>query len=239
MLSHELKTPLVPIKGYTEMLLKPRLIGELNNNQIKAIQSIYRNTENLEIMIQNILFIYSLETKKTTITKSHIKVKEILDNVINDLKPTFEQKNISIVSKINTKNSNTIYCDVKRIEQVFSNLIINSIDFVPKNIGKITIIIEEKENQFLEKKSYNLNDNQKNSQFYWEFTVRDNGIGIPIDKVNLLFTKFYRINTSVNRKYGGTGLGLAICKDIVEAHGGRIWLDKNYTKGTSIKFTIP
>jgi signal transduction histidine kinase len=67
--------------------------------------------------------------------------------VINDLKPTFEQKNISMVSEIITKNLNTIYCDVKRIEQVISNLIINSIDFAPKDIGKITIIIEEKENQ--------------------------------------------------------------------------------------------
>jgi two-component system phosphate regulon sensor histidine kinase PhoR len=64
MLSHELKTPLVPIKSYTEMLLRPHQIGELNNNQIKAIQSICRNTENLETIIQNILFIYSLETKK-------------------------------------------------------------------------------------------------------------------------------------------------------------------------------
>jgi hypothetical protein len=69
MFSHELKTPLVPIKGYTEMLLKPHLLGDLNNNQVKAIQSIYRNMENLESLIQNILNIYSVDSKKTTITK--------------------------------------------------------------------------------------------------------------------------------------------------------------------------
>jgi signal transduction histidine kinase len=71
------------------------------------------------------------------------------------------------------------------------------------------------------------------------FSVEDNGIGIPNQNANNLFKKFYQIDTSVTRKHGGTGLGLAICKGIVEAHDGRIWIDKNYTAGTAIRFTIP
>jgi signal transduction histidine kinase len=69
--------------------------------------------------------------------------------------------------------------------------------------------------------------------------VEDNGPGIPHDKVQKLFKKFYQIDTALTRKHGGTGLGLAISRGIVEAHGGRIWVDLDYTNGTSIKFTLP
>ena len=71
------------------------------------------------------------------------------------------------------------------------------------------------------------------------FTVEDNGIGIPADKMDNLFKTFYQVDTSLSRKHGGTGLGLVICKGIIESHGGKIWIDRNYTHGTSIKFTVP
>jgi signal transduction histidine kinase len=71
------------------------------------------------------------------------------------------------------------------------------------------------------------------------FTVEDNGVGFPQDKIDNLFQKFYQIDTSLTRKHGGTGLGLVICKGIVEAHGGMIWIDKDYTQGAAVKFTLP
>jgi signal transduction histidine kinase len=71
------------------------------------------------------------------------------------------------------------------------------------------------------------------------FTVEDNGVGFPQDKIDQLFQKFYQIDTSLTRKHGGTGLGLVICKGIVEAHGGKIWIDKEYTRGAAVKFTLP
>jgi signal transduction histidine kinase len=71
------------------------------------------------------------------------------------------------------------------------------------------------------------------------FSVEDNGQGIPADKVENIFKKFYQIDTSVTRKHGGTGLGLVICKGIVEAHGGRIWVDTSYKNGACLKFTLP
>jgi signal transduction histidine kinase len=70
-------------------------------------------------------------------------------------------------------------------------------------------------------------------------TVEDNGPGIPPDKINSMFRKFYQIDTSLTRKHGGTGLGLVICKGIVESHGGNIWIDKNFKGGASFKFTLP
>ena len=71
------------------------------------------------------------------------------------------------------------------------------------------------------------------------FSVEDNGPGIPADKLDNIFKKFYQIDTSLTRKHGGTGLGLTICKGIVEAHGGKIWIDKSSNKGTIVKFTLP
>ena len=86
----------------------------------------------------------------------------------------------------------------------------------------------------------NNNDDVKNKiTRYMIFTVKDNGRGIPKDKVGNLFKKFYQIDTSATRKHSGTGLGLVICKGIVEAHGGKIWVDKNHKNGFSIKFTLP
>jgi signal transduction histidine kinase len=71
------------------------------------------------------------------------------------------------------------------------------------------------------------------------FTVEDNCPGIPLDKMDGLFRKFYQIDTSLTRKHGGTGLGLVICRGIVESHGGNIWIDRNYTAGASFRFTLP
>ncbi len=139
---------------------------------------------------------------------------------------------------INTKIGNTVYCDEKRIEQVLSNLIKNSVDFVPKSKGKITITISEKESQFA-KKTDDSHYDQGSMLSNIVFTVKDNGKGIPDEKIDLLFKKFFKIDTTMTRKHGSTGLGLVICKDIVEAHGGTIWIDRNYTKGASILFTIP
>ena len=105
----------------------------------------------------------------------------------------------------------------------FSALIKNSLDFVPKEGGRTTIRAEE-------------DDTERGHKV--TFTVEDNGIGIPADKMDNLFKKFYQIDTTLTRKHGGTGLRLAIAKGIIESHGGTIWLNKGYTKGASFKFTL-
>jgi signal transduction histidine kinase len=101
-------------------------------------------------------------------------------------------------------------------------LIKNSIDFVPQNTGKITIRAEQTENNTM-----------------LQISIEDNGTGSPVDKMDNLFHKFYQIDTSLIRKHGGFGLGLVICKGILEAHGGKIWIDKEYRNGAAFRFTIP
>ena len=213
----------------------------------KLFKAIYRNVKKQESLVEDILDVYKLDLGKTILSKKEITISNLFANIINDSKSIAEEKQVSIVTEINTKSTNTIYCDEKRIEQVFLNLIKNSIDFVPEKGGNIILRVED-EKARKEKKlvisttatSKNNNDDVKNKiTRYMIFTVKDNGRGIPKDKVDNLFKKFYQIDTSATRKHSGTGLGLVICKGIVEAHGGKIWVDKNHKNGFSIKFTLP
>ncbi|HKZ61428.1 MAG TPA: sensor histidine kinase [Nitrososphaera sp.] len=220
MVSHELKTPLVPIKGYSEMLLQqPSLFGDLNDKQKKAIRTISRSCEKLETLVQDVLSVYKLHMEKMTFLKYETEISELVKRNISDLSPILADKQINVRARINT--SGTVFCDPKRIDQVFSNLIENSADFVPSQGGRITVKAEQGEDSKV------------------IFSVEDNGQGIPPDRVDKLFQKFYQIDTSSTRKHGGTGLGLVICKGIIEAHGGKIWVEESYKGGTSIKFSLP
>ena len=230
MISHELRRPLVPIKGYTELLLSPQKIGELNEKQAKAVQIIYRNEKKLESLVENMLDIYKFDMGIINLNKKEIPILHLFNNVINDLRTGIEENGATIITEINTTTVKKVVCDEKRIEQVLSNLIKNSLDFIPNNSGKIILKVEELKDA----------DNMQvlgKSQLV--FSVEDNGPGIPANKMDKLFHKFYQIDTALSRKYGGTGLGLAICRDIIEAHGGKIWIDKEYNQGAAFRFTIP
>jgi signal transduction histidine kinase len=126
-----------------------------------------------------------------------------------------------------------IRCDAQRINQVLGNLIKNSIDFVPADNGKIDVRVE----YYNDPQDTNQKTTKKINKIL--FTVEDNGPGIPSDKIDSMFRKFYQIDTSLTRKHGGTGLGLVICKGIVESHGGNIWIERNFKGGASFKFTLP
>ncbi|MDQ6866725.1 MAG: ATP-binding protein [Thermoproteota archaeon] len=230
MISHELKTPLVPMKLYCQMFMKKSLGSNLNEKQKKAIQIIDRNLERLEMLVTDILDCYKLDIGKITLFREDANIDTIIRTTITDLKSIIEDQQIFL--KLDLRTTGTIFCDPKRIEQVLSNLLKNSFDFVPENNGKITMRVEDY------KESKITSQNEASSEFVM-FTVDDNGPGITQDEIDKLFKKFYQIDTSFRRKHGGTGLGLSICRGLVEAHGGKMWYDKNYNVGASFKFTIP
>ena len=222
MVSHELKTPLSPMKLYSQMLLKStKSFGKLNEKQYKAITVILNGINKLEVLIGDILDVYKLDIGKLKLKKIDVNVEKLVNQIVTEFKPLSDEHKVELNSDMQT--SGTVKCDPQRINQVFSALIKNSLDFVPKKGGRITIRAEEDEAESGHKVT---------------FTVEDNGIGIPADKMDNLFKKFYQIDTTLTRKHGGTGLGLAIAKGIIESHGGTIWLNKRYTKGASFKFTL-
>jgi signal transduction histidine kinase len=233
MVSHELKTPITPIKLYSDMLLKSGFMGTLNKKQKKAIETIGKSVERLQILISDMFDVHKLEIGKFNLSKTNIDVREMINESLSALLPIAQDKNIILVAEV--KAEGNIFCDPSRIEQVISNLVKNAIDFVSSDTCKIIVRVEYNKRDHNDGSSYSSVNGGRN----FIFTVEDNGIGVPKGKARDLFKKFYQIDTSASRKHGGTGLGLAICKGIIEAHGGRIWLDLEYEKGARFKFTIP
>jgi signal transduction histidine kinase len=230
MISHELKTPLTPLKMYAEMLLTIRSVGELNEKQLKAMKMILRSISQLELLVNDIFDVYKLDIGKLQLNKKVVRVASLVKENMSELGLLMRDKQIQFNAEIIPPSEKVnVLCDPRRIGQVLANLIKNSVDFVPDKGGRITIRTEA---------GYSKQTNDGNSN-YVVFTIEDNGSGIPFEKINNLFKKFYQVDTSTKRKHGGTGLGLAICKGIVEGHGGKIWVDTKHTQGTMIKFMLP
>jgi PAS domain S-box-containing protein len=218
MVSHELKTPLVPIIGYCDILTTEKL-GPLNEEQKKRLQILYSSGLRLRRMVNDILDVQKITLGQMRLNKQKHNLKEIIRDTIEDFLPSMEERHIIV--KLNEKNETSCMCDKTRIQQVLGNLIRNSIDFCPKTNGKIII---------------HVSSDEKNAKIVFE----DNGKGIPKEKIQRLFVKFYQIDTSSTREHGGTGLGLSICKGIIEEHGGRIWAEsEGVGKGTQIHIEIP
>jgi signal transduction histidine kinase len=231
MISHELKTPLTPIKLYSEMFLRTKSFGELNEKQARAMKMINNSISQLEMLVDDVFDVYKLEIGRLRMTKSEVDVEGLIKENVLKLQHLMKDKKIELKAEVLSKSDGPkVFCDERRISQVLANLVKNSVDFVPANGGKITIRAEAEE------LGYRNNDISP----YVAFTISDNGSGIPPEKIDKLFKKFYQIDTSVSRKYGGSGLGLAICEGIIHAHGGRIWVDEHTDGGgASIKFTLP
>jgi len=218
MVSHELKTPLVPILGYVQMLQKEEMLGELNEKQRDAVNEIFTSTVKLERLVGDILTTQKLDLGKLVFSKGDIKVSDLLNGIIKEFEPMIIEKKISM--NIDCIGDAHIFSDKDRINQVLSNLIKNSVDFVSPNTGKITIGAKEGSKDV-------------------EFFVEDNGSGISDKNQKDLFKKFYQVDTSASRKKGGSGLGLAICKGIVEGLGGKIWVKSKEGTQTTFFFKIP
>jgi len=246
MVSHELKTPLAPMKLYTEMLLKSKSsFGDITEKQKKAIKIILNNVLRLEVLVSDILDVYKLDIGRLKLKKIQVDIQQLVNQSTAEFMPLTKDKRIKLGTDVRT--SGTIRCDPGRISQVISNLVKNSIDFVAQDKGRIIIRVEEERAEKEEKQETDVSISDSTTapkaggggNHKVVFTVEDNGPGMHGKDTDNLFKKFYQIDTTATRKHGGTGLGLAICRGIVEAHGGRIWLDKTYTTGASIKFTLP
>jgi len=214
--SHELRTPVASIKGYIQMLLKQTL-GDITEEQKKALEVLLRNTNRLDHLIQDILDISNLESGTMKFIPEKTDITKMIKEVIETMQSSANLKNI----KINTKLEETseIVIDQERIKQVLMNLIDNSIKFSPQN-STINLFTKMKKDEVL-------------------FEVQDFGRGIPKKKQKKIFERFYQVDTGMDRKFGGVGLGLAISQGIIQAHGGKIWVDSMLGKGSTFKFSLP
>jgi signal transduction histidine kinase len=224
MVTHELKTPLVPIIGYSELLLDGTL-GSLTEKQTETVRVISTSASSLMRLISDLLDARKLELGKMKIEKREVSAKEIVEHCVTGFKPLAQARGINLTAKVEQEQPNDrlmLTCDGKRIRQVLDNLVNNAIKFSPANVGKIEVSVKKEE----------VRGNML-------FSVKDNGTGIPKEKQRNIFQKFYQADTSMTRNAGGTGLGLAISKGIIEAHDGTIWFESEPGVGTTFYFLIP
>ena len=217
MVTHELKTPLTPILGWCQTLMNPKIMGELTDKQKNAIEKIQSNAERLRQLVGDILDAEKLDMEKMKFDYVEINITEFFTHLEDNLQDTMKVKELEF--NVSSDADLVIISDKNRLEQVLSNIILNAVDFVNQK-GRIDVSVKDSGNTV-------------------EFSVKDNGIGIPRSKINGLFKKFYQVDTSMTREHGGTGLGLAIVKGIVGGLGGKVWVKSKVKVGTTFYFTIP
>ncbi|RKY04658.1 hypothetical protein DRP77_03275, partial [Candidatus Poribacteria bacterium] len=216
-MSHELRTPLNAIIGFAELLLDG-LCGELNEDQREAVSDIYESGKHLLAVINDILDLSKAEAGKMELHPQEFDLKEVLEEVRSVMEEMIRGKGLTYVERI-PEDLPPIYADKVRIKQIMYNLLSNAVKFTPKG-GRISVSVEHNDLEFT-------------------ISVEDTGIGIREEDIPKLFEPFVQLNFSYSREHGGTGLGLALVKKLVEMHGGRIWVESEYGKGSRFSFTIP
>ena len=216
MTSHELRTPITPLKAQIQML-QQQFFGKLTEKQKTSLRIVLRNTERLSKMIEDFLEISRIEAARLKFHFREINLKETIEETVGLMTGFAKEKNIRLVQNIGTIP--IIEVDPDRFSQVLRNLIHNAIKF-SKNNSKIEINAVPQKDHIL-------------------FSVKDYGIGmLPQDQIRV-FEPFYQIEETLNRKYEGTGLGLAICRGIVESQKGKIWSESILDRGSTFFFTVP
>jgi signal transduction histidine kinase len=223
--AHELRTPIMPIVGYSEMLQED--IGE--RMEIKGI--IY-NAKRLEQLAGNILEGAKIENHTLQLHNEHFNLKDLIFDIIRDYEDQLIMKGKNGVRLLYEPKDIFLVADKIRLGRVISNLLNNAIKFTAN--GEITIDtegIKQNEMSTMETK-LGENNEQHSGEIY--ISIKDTGTGLSPVTIPKLFSKF------VSTDYGGTGLGLFISKNIIESHGGRIWAENNIdAKGAQVSFTLP
>jgi signal transduction histidine kinase len=213
--AHELKTPLVPILGYAKMLADKKLSPEKVQQYAEII---YQNAVRQEKLVTDLLSISKLEAGEMKFEMADLDLLPLLRQAVTGLSLEAKKKGIQIKSAL-PKSLPHIYSDSQRLTQVIVNLIGNALKFTQK--GSITITAKVINNAI-------------------QITITDTGMGIKKEDIPRLFTKFVQTQDYTTRKTQGTGLGLAICKEIIQAHHGKIWVESSGVgKGSIFFFTLP
>ncbi|WJE14615.1 ATP-binding protein [Halobacillus sp. ACCC02827] len=213
--SHELKTPITSIRGFSETLLDGAMKDEQMLEQFLRI--ILKESGRLQSLIQDLLDLSKLEREDF-----HLNIEQVdVGRLFQDLGPIVEQHagRKGNVLSMDWKDGVLIEGDSSRLKQVFMNLITNAVNYTPEG-GRVALSVEEQEESVT-------------------VIISDTGVGIPESEISRIFERFYRVDKARSRNSGGTGLGLAIVKHIIEAHRGNIRVESAVDEGTTFYVEIP
>jgi signal transduction histidine kinase len=214
--AHQLRTPLASLKWALEALER---FGRLSSNQQKILEKAKESAERMLKLINELLDIVRIEEGKYLFKISRVKLEEILKRVIKEYEDKIKGKGLKFELKLPSKKIPRVKADQEKISLVIENLLENAIRYTLPG-GSITISLNLREKEL-------------------EFSIQDTGIGIPKKEQKNIFTKFFRASNAIKTETEGSGLGLFVSKNIVEAHGGKIWFESQEGKGSTFYFTIP
>jgi PAS domain S-box-containing protein len=215
--SHELRTPLTAIKGFTELLLDGDA-GEVNEEQQEYLGIVKSNVDRLVALINDLLDISRIESGRIKLDLAPIDLAAIIASVVATMRPLLEGKQQTLTTTVEPDLPLGMG-DHDRVVQVVTNLVSNAYKYTQAG-GSISVVAER-------------------SDGLLRVAVRDNGMGIPADDIPKLFTRFFRVDSSLTREIGGTGLGLSIVKSIVELQGGSVSVESELERGSTFAFTLP
>jgi two-component system, OmpR family, phosphate regulon sensor histidine kinase PhoR len=215
-IAHELKTPVHIAQGFVETLID----GAIDDLEVrdKFLKKTSQSLDNLDFIIRDLINISHLETGEIKLDIKEVDLLVLVQETINQLEEKAALKNIKLVFDYPKNQSVTTKVDRFRIQQVFTNLIGNAINYAGQNTN-VWIRIIEKEAK-------------------WLVEIEDNGVGISQEHHSKIFNRFYRVDKSRSKEQGGTGLGLAIVKHILEVHGSEIKLQSEVGKGSKFYFLL-
>jgi len=217
--SHDLRSPLQAIMGYTRFVMDG-ISGPVTEKQVKQLGIVIKSATQLGSLVNTILDISKLEAEKLTLNLNPADVKPIAVDVHNMLSVLAAKYELSLLLDV-PDGLPQAKIDAEQVQRIMTNLVTNALTLTPSG-GSVTLRVAQDGPTAL------------------RVSVADTGPGIPPDKIRSMFTKFFQVEeTKKSARKRGTGLGLTICKLLVEAHGGRIWVESEWQKGATFSFTIP
>jgi signal transduction histidine kinase len=216
--SHELRTPLSVVVGFVYLLLN-QVIGKLSNEQQKVLETVYRNSEELLELIDNVLWMTSLNAGDAAATVERFDAREIVREAVNRYERILHEKGLVLSVEL-TDGGMFIFSDRSKVERIFQNVLNNAIKFTSQ--GEIKV-------------KAHLTADRSNL----EFEVIDTGIGIEKNKLDSIFEPFQQVDTSSHRSFSGLGLGLTVARRMAELIGGTLEISSEAGKGTRVLMRFP
>jgi len=219
--SHELRTPMTSIRGYVDILLMGAA-GALNENQTHFLSIVKNNTERLNILVNDLLDISRIEAGRVTLSPQPLDLRDVAEDILADILRRSQEENKPMAFSLDAaKELPRVRGDAERVRQILGNLVDNAYHYTPEN-GQITVHL------------HSANGSEV------QVDVEDSGVGISKEDQARIFDRFYRGEDPLVLATPGTGLGLAIVRQLVEMHGGRIWLESGGEgEGSIFSFTLP
>ena len=225
-MSHDIRTPMNGIIGMTGLVLDSHLTEE----QREYLTVVKASADSLLRLLDDILDFAKIEARKLDLEPLEFRLRETLDNTLKALAVRAHTKGLELAGRIAPGVPDRLIGDSARLRQILVNLLGNAIKFTER--GEVVVEVEEAE------PSGALTSGSPNDSVRLHFSVRDTGVGIPLEKQDSIFEPFVQADNSTTRHYGGTGLGLAISAQLVTLMGGRIWVDSQPEQGSTFHFTV-